>query len=79
MEKLLTAPQEHLEFHIWYLRNKSWIGLTDTGKYEITANGVDALTENGTSINEDQFLLEASYSQSPVKPVEQIRIKKRKN
>ena len=64
MEKLLTVPEKHLEFHIWYLKEKSWIRLTDNGKYEITANGVDALIENDISINKDQFLLEASYSQS---------------
>jgi len=64
MEKLLTVPEKHLEFHIWYLKEKSWIRRADTGKYEITANGVDALIENDISKNKDQFLLEASYSQS---------------
>ena len=64
MEKLLTVPEKHLEFHIWYLKEKSWIRLTDNGQYEITANGLDALIENDISINNDKFLLEASYSQS---------------
>jgi curved DNA-binding protein CbpA len=64
MEKLLTVPEKHLEFHIWYLKEKDWIRRADTGKYEITATGVDALIENDISINKNQFLLEASYSQS---------------
>jgi predicted transcriptional regulator len=64
MEKLLTVPEKHLEFHIWYLKEKNWIRRADTGKYEITVNGVDALTENDNSINKNQFLLEAAYSQS---------------
>ena len=64
MEKLLTVPEKHLEFHIWYLKEKIWIRIMDNGKYEITANGVDALIENDISIDKDQFLLEASYSQS---------------
>jgi curved DNA-binding protein len=64
MEKLLTVPEKHLEFHIWYLKEKSWIRRADTGKYEITANGVDALIEDDISSQKDRFLLEASYSQS---------------
>jgi curved DNA-binding protein len=62
MEKVLTVPEKHLEFHIWYLKEKSWIRRTDTGQYEITASGVDALIQNNTSATRDQFLLKASNS-----------------
>jgi len=63
MEKLLTVPEKHLEFHIWYLKERSWIRRTDTGQYEITANGVDALIQSNTPVNKDRFLLKASNSQ----------------
>ena len=63
MEKLLTVPEKHLEFHIWYLKERSWIRRTDTGQYEITANGVDALIQSKTPVTTDRFLIEASNIQ----------------
>jgi curved DNA-binding protein len=41
LEKLLKCPQEHLEFHLWYLREKGWIARTDSGYLAITADGVE--------------------------------------
>jgi len=32
-EKLLGCPQHHMEFHVWYLKEKNRIRLTDTGEY----------------------------------------------
>ena len=64
MEKILTVPEKHIEFHIWYLKEKGWIRRTDTGQYEITASGVDAVIENSISDGKDQLLLEAPYGES---------------
>ncbi len=47
LEKLLGYPEEVMEFQIWYLKEKGWIKKGETGKYEITVDGVDALEENG--------------------------------
>jgi curved DNA-binding protein CbpA len=41
LERMLGCPSEHLEFHIWYLKAKGWIGMTETGMLVITAEGVD--------------------------------------
>jgi len=41
LERLLGCPAEHLQFHLWYLREKGWIGRTETGTIAITAAGVD--------------------------------------
>ena len=57
LEKLLTIPEKHLEFHIWYLKEKGYIRRTDSGQYEITAIGVDAGVKNGMSGSKNQFLL----------------------
>jgi hypothetical protein len=46
LEKLLGCPGEHLEFHVWYLREKGWIERLDTGQLSITAAGVDQVIEN---------------------------------
>jgi len=41
LENLTGCPHEHLEFHLWYLREKGWIARGDDGLYAITIEGVD--------------------------------------
>ena len=41
LECLLGCPAEHLEFHLWYLKEKAWIGKTESGTLAITVAGVD--------------------------------------
>ena len=41
LERLVGCPVEHLEFHLWYLKEKGWIGVTESGMFAITAEGVD--------------------------------------
>jgi len=40
LERLLDCPVEHLEFHLWYLKEKGWIRVND-GMFAITIEGVD--------------------------------------
>ena len=40
LERLLGCPAEHLEFHLWYLKEKGWIRVSD-GMFAITVEGVD--------------------------------------
>ena len=67
LERLLGCPEKHLEFHIWYLKEKGWIYRTDGGGFAITATGVDAVTENDVLLRKDRLLPEAngSYTSSP--------------
>ena len=44
--QMLDCPKEHMEFHIWYLKEKGWIRRTDEGLLAITAEGVDKVIEN---------------------------------
>jgi len=47
LEQLLGCPREHLEFHVWYMKAKGWIGRLENGMLAITAEGVDrANSEN---------------------------------
>ncbi len=39
--RMLGCPHEHLEFHLWYLKEKGWIGRLQSGMLAITAEGVD--------------------------------------
>ena len=41
LERLSGCPREHLEFHLWYLKAKGWIGRTENGMLAITVEGVD--------------------------------------
>ena len=41
LERLSGCPREHLEFHIWYLKEKGWIRRLENGLLAITADGVD--------------------------------------
>jgi curved DNA-binding protein CbpA len=47
LERLSGCPREHLEFHLWYLKEKGWIKRLEDGLLAITADGVDrAHSEN---------------------------------
>ncbi len=41
LERLLGCPTEHLEFHVWYLKEKGWIARTENGTLAITVEGID--------------------------------------
>jgi curved DNA-binding protein CbpA len=60
LEKLLGCPQHHMEFHIWYLKEKGWTQRTDNGEYAITASGVDKVAENDLLLRKDRLLTENS-------------------
>ncbi|RUW18389.1 J domain-containing protein, partial [Mesorhizobium sp. M4B.F.Ca.ET.013.02.1.1] len=41
LERLSGCPREHLDFHLWYLKAKSWIARTENGTFAITVEGID--------------------------------------
>ncbi len=41
LERMTGCPQEMLEFHLWYLREKGWIMRTENGLLAISSEGVD--------------------------------------
>lgn len=47
LELLLECPQEHMRFHVWYLKENGWIRRTEEGTLAITASGVDFVLEMG--------------------------------
>lgn len=42
LERMINCPQEHIEYHIWYLKEKQWVERTDKG-FAITALGIDVV------------------------------------
>ena len=59
MENLLACAREHLEFSLWYLREKGLIQMGDNGQYCITALGVDTCNETEVSPTREDRLLTA--------------------
>lgn len=41
LERLSGCPREHIDFHLWYLKEKGWIARMENGLLTITASGVD--------------------------------------
>jgi curved DNA-binding protein CbpA len=41
LERMLGCPAEHLQFHLWYLKEKGWIRKTESGTFAITVEGID--------------------------------------
>ncbi|MGJ0514926.1 MAG: DnaJ domain-containing protein [Methylomicrobium sp.] len=60
LERLSGCPHEHLEFHLWYLKEKGWICRLENGMLAITVEGVDRANSEvksnaGTKLLTDQF------------------------
>lgn len=52
LEHLLGCPEEHLKFHLWYLKENGWIQRVENGTLAITAAGVDHVLEFGGPIGQ---------------------------
>jgi len=61
LEHMLGCPAKHLEFHVWYLREKGWIERLENGLFAITANGIDRVMEQkNLSLRRDRLISEQS-------------------
>jgi curved DNA-binding protein CbpA len=62
LERLLECPQEHMRFHVWYLKENGWIWRTENGTLAITASGVDRVLEMGGPARGGVHLLDSGES-----------------
>jgi curved DNA-binding protein CbpA len=68
LEALTALPREHLEFTIWYLKEKNFVRRDDTtSDYTITSEGVDWV-ESKTTSNRIVYRLLKSPERSPEEP-----------
>lgn len=65
LERLLECPEPVIRFHVWYLRENSWITRLDTGSLAITAHGVDRLFEVGGPVNATPLTIQRGNSLTP--------------
>ncbi|HEX7760012.1 MAG TPA: J domain-containing protein [Caulobacteraceae bacterium] len=56
LEHLLGCPIEHLEFNLWYMKEKRWIARTEEGMFAITIEGVDRVSAE-SQVRADKKLL----------------------
>lgn len=56
LEKMLGVPEKHLEFHIWYLKEKKWIERNENGGFVITAQGVDEVIKDDLLLQKNRLL-----------------------
>jgi curved DNA-binding protein CbpA len=47
LERVLGCPEQHMKFHIWYLKENGWIQRLEDGTLALTAAGVDRVLEGG--------------------------------
>ena len=73
LERMLGVPTQHLEFPIWYLKQRGWIEKLDNGQLAITVDGVDKLANRELDIPTDRLLAESSVVErgTPATPDEQ--------
>ncbi len=46
LEGLMAIPREHLEFTLWYLKQKKYVEMDEGANFCLTANGVDFVEEH---------------------------------
>jgi curved DNA-binding protein CbpA len=64
LERLLGCPAEHVEFHVWYLKEKGWIGRSENGMLAITVEGVDrANSEHDRKTVSKKLLSDQSHTE----------------
>ena len=60
LERLLGISQQDLEFALWYMRQRGWVEVLDTGQLAITVEGVDKLAGKELAVPSDRLLAESS-------------------
>ena len=56
LSQLIDCPVHHIDFHLWYLKEKGWIRRTENGMFAITAEGVDKELESRVSVRRTRLL-----------------------
>jgi curved DNA-binding protein CbpA len=58
LERLLGCPEQHMRFHLWYLKENGWLERLENGTIAITASGVDRVLDSGGPAKDGMHLLE---------------------
>jgi curved DNA-binding protein CbpA len=58
LERVLGCPEQHMTFHLWYLKENGWLERLENGTIAITASGVDRVLDLGGPVKDSMHLLE---------------------
>lgn len=58
IETLVKFPAETVNFHLWYFREKGWVGREESGQFSITADGIDQVDSMNISQASGKLRLE---------------------
>lgn len=64
LERMLGCPRQHLEFPIWYLKQRGWIERLESGYLAISANGIDKLGSDDLSLPANRLIEAKSMDHS---------------
>jgi curved DNA-binding protein CbpA len=56
LERLSGCPREHLDYHLWYIKEKGWMSRLDGGYLVITADGIDRSVMEHRRLNPRKLL-----------------------
>jgi len=56
LERALSLNQEDLAFPIWYMKQRGWVEVLNTGQIAITVEGIDRLSEKDLALRQDRLL-----------------------
>jgi curved DNA-binding protein len=57
IQEMLSCSDEHLDFHLWYLRAKGFIETTEQGALAITIDGVDHVISTSRTTMREKLLI----------------------
>ena len=66
VEEMLGVPREHLEFPIWYLKQKGLITTLQSGELAITIEGIDSLQSKEMSLPDNRLIEERTGGDPPL-------------
>ena len=64
LERMLGCPRQHLEFPIWYLKQRGWIERLESGYLAISAHGIDHLGADELSLPANRLIEDKSMVHS---------------
>lgn len=68
LERMLGVPREHLEFPLWYLKQRGWIETLSNGPIAITVDGVDVLGSTELSLPSNRLLTDTAVEPTTTAP-----------
>jgi curved DNA-binding protein len=62
IQKMIDCSDDNYEFHVWYLKSKGLIHVTEHGTLAITIEGVDHVISLSRTIEAERLLIPQSYT-----------------